>query len=1036
MRHRKIVSLTAAIYWLTIISIRAQQINIPRVDNMPSLPTTLLIRDWAVVARQYDSLVYDVTRTGSDWPLVTLGASGINYPGIRPIFMDSYVGSAFHGSQAEAINIIPSLVGASLVGIDKSNQFGANWVESAADFFNKRNGQNVYLNNSSGNSGSDWWYDIMPNVFFYQLYSLYPAATNFETQFVSVADVWQGAVRKMGGSATPWKVPVMNYRAWNLSTDQPLASGVIEPEAAGSLSWLLYNAYIKKGNKDYLQTAQMCMDFLNSLNSNPSYEIQLPYGVLTAARMNAELGSAYDVEKMLNWVFNRGPLRGWGNIIGTWNGNSVSGLVGEANDAGDDYAFIMNGFQQAAALVPLVKYDKRFARAIGKWMVNVANASRLFYTSYIPADHQDSYAWSTANDPNSVIAHESLKQIWNNFPLFARGDAILGGWASTDLALYSSSHVGYLGAIVHKTNIDGVLSLDLNKTDFYGNSTFPRFLIYNPYTTAKSITITLGPGNFDIYDAINEKVILSGVTGNTTVTIGADSARLLVYLPGGATLTQKNGNLYSANTVVDYHYHYDFSGRFRIKSLAVQKSRILINSKDTAYCYVENATAPVLYTWALNGHTIYSGTNNILNWNSPAVEGLYKLSCSVTSDSLNQSDTLVIEVDSLIPEKPHITGLHANKTFYFVNDSADLNISVTDINGSPLSYKWSADSGAFLRSDAEIAVWTAPASAGIYAVKCHIENIFGLSADTSVNVLVKSGLGTPENPLVYYPFDGDVKDYSGNGFNAILSGPQLTTDALGEPQRAYHFSSSSDIIYTPNQTALNFQNAITLSFWLKLDQVPEECYVISHGSWEERYKVSVTPERKLRWSIKTDQGTRDLDNSTALTLNTFYHFTVAYTGYSMEIYVNGNLDVFMALSGKIQQTSKDLTIGHKDRSTNSYFLRGTIDEVKIFDHELPVSQIKLLPTLWNQYTSVGLPFGSSFTIYPNPADQSVFINSGPDEPTLSIEAFDMMGRKLDMVSSQIDPKTYFLQMINPIHGLVVIRVVYKGGESTGRVIFR
>ncbi len=423
----------------------SQQINIARVEEMPSMPSPYLMRDWFEVARKYDSLVYDVHHTGLNWPLVSLGTSGINYPGIKPILMDSYVGSDAHGSQAEAINIIPSLVGASLAGINKSNQFGVNWVVSAKDFFNKHNGQNVYLNGSSSASGHDWWYDVMPNVFFYQLYSLYPQTADFNEQFTSVADTWQGAVYKMGGSATPWTVPEMNYRAWDLSSQTPLASGVIEPEASGSLAWLMYNAYHEAGDKNYLYSAQMCMDFLNGLNTNPSYEIQLPYGTLTAARMNAELGTVYDVEKMVNWVFDRGPLRGWGTITGKWNGSDVSGLVGEANDAGDDYAFVMNGFQHAAALVPMVKYDKRFARAIAKWTLNIANASRFFYRDYLPADHQDSYAWSTQYDPASVIAHESLKQVWNNVNLFARGDAIAGGWSSTNLSLYSSSSVGYLG---------------------------------------------------------------------------------------------------------------------------------------------------------------------------------------------------------------------------------------------------------------------------------------------------------------------------------------------------------------------------------------------------------------------------------------------------------------------------------------------------------------------------------------------------------------------------------------------------------------
>jgi hypothetical protein len=101
-------------------------------------------------------------------------------------------------------------------------------------------------------------------------------------------------------------------------------------------------------------------------------------------------------------------LRGWGSIVGTWGGNDVSGLIGEANDGGNDYAFVMNGFQQAAALAPLPKYDKRYAKAIAKWILNITNASRLFYWNALPQANQDSWAWASVNDPEACIPHESM----------------------------------------------------------------------------------------------------------------------------------------------------------------------------------------------------------------------------------------------------------------------------------------------------------------------------------------------------------------------------------------------------------------------------------------------------------------------------------------------------------------------------------------------------------------------------------------------------------------------------------------------------
>lgn len=315
-----------------------QQLHIQRIDQMPESPMPLLIRDWKAVARDYDSFVFDLNKTGPYLPLSRPGTPGqFNYAANTPWFIDSYVGVNDHLNQAEAINLMPAIVGACLVGIDKSHQDGMNRVAMVKDFFNRKNGQNVYLNSYSTTSGHDWWYDVMPNVYFYQLRSLYPdAAPEFASQFISVADRWLICVNQLGGSTMPWKLPNMNWRAFNLATGLPLTTGVPEPESAGSIAWLLDNAYVETGNRKYFQGAQLALEFLAGLTSNPSYELQLPYGTLAAARMNAVEGTDYPLQKLLDWCFNRGNLRGWGSIVGKWGGYDVSGLIGEANDGGND----------------------------------------------------------------------------------------------------------------------------------------------------------------------------------------------------------------------------------------------------------------------------------------------------------------------------------------------------------------------------------------------------------------------------------------------------------------------------------------------------------------------------------------------------------------------------------------------------------------------------------------------------------------------------------------------------------------------------
>jgi hypothetical protein len=397
----------------------SQQVSIPRIDLMPNSPSPYFMRDWRSVARGYDSLVFDFNRTGTYLPLVWLNTNTQNYPLHDGFGLHTVVGTTAPAS-AEAINCIPAVVGASLAGIDMSNHQGRNWALMAEEWFNNRPEQNVYKNHPVDNTGDDWWYETMPNVFFYQLNDLYPGTGSFDYQFTKIADRWLEASRAMGASLTPWNIPNMDHRGWYLQTMTPYDNGVHEPEAAGAIGWLLYNAWVRTGNVNYRAGAEGAMEFLNGLSGNPSYELQLSYGTYIAARMNAELGTNYDVNKMLNWCFNVGPLRSWGAITGKWWSYDCAGLIGEVNGI-NDYAFAMNTFEQIGALVPMVRYDDRFARAIGKWVLNAANASRLFYVGFLPDGNQDSEQWGRQYDSSSVIAHEAMRQFNGGPPRMRRG---------------------------------------------------------------------------------------------------------------------------------------------------------------------------------------------------------------------------------------------------------------------------------------------------------------------------------------------------------------------------------------------------------------------------------------------------------------------------------------------------------------------------------------------------------------------------------------------------------------------------------------
>ena len=1015
----------------TFLAANAQQISIPRIDLMPNMPAPYVMREWKQVALNYDNLVFDTSKTGTYLPITAVSTSnGINYPALKTIRMDTYIGQTDHGRVAEAINILPAVVGASLVGVDKTTQLNTNWVVKVKDFFNKQNGENVYLNNYSTTSGSDWWYEIMPNVFFYQLYSLYPSVdADFTTQFTIIADRELGVLKKLGGTVQPWNPPSMNYRAFNLLTGTPNAGSVPEPEAAGSISWIMYQAYVQTHNTKYLEGAQLALDFLQNWTSNPSYEIQLPYGIATAARMNAVEGTNYDIQKMMNLTFSSGlnTLRGWGTITGTWNGYDVSGLIGEANDGGNDYAFSMNGFQHAAALTPVAKYDKRFARALGKWILNLANSSRLYYRNALPQANQEpaSYAWSVQNDTASCIPYESMKQTLNGVSPFATGDALSGGGAATNLSLYSGSSVGYLASIISKTNVEGILQIDLNKTDFRGDTTYPAYLYYNPAATAQSVQLTLPAGNFDVYDAITESVLSTNVSGSFSFNIPSDSVRQLSLYPSGNIPIVK-GRLKSVNGhVIDYHVGSDFTNPLRIKAFSVSDTIVQKLKSLQLYCLPENnASTNVSFQWFQDNVQVATTTTGSYTWLAPGTPGLVQLSCkiSVNGDTVTSTQLPVKIVDLIVP-LPVISDISFSTDMPF-----DINSTLTVsaiLNTTDVTYSWSSVYGTLTNSVTASPTWILPGTPGIYSITLSVTNTSGTTNFTK-SVLIKDFTALSEPvPLIYYPFNGDAKNKAQNAFHGVSVGAVSTTGANGVANGAYGFPSSDAYIYTPNDSKLNFQDKIAVSFWVKPDALPNsEQFIISHGSWEERYKISVIPNQKVRWTVKTNDATVDLDADSVLQVGKYDHYTAIYTGYSMELYRNGKLSAFKAQTGLIQTTQKSITFGRKDEGTTLYNFVGAVDEVRIYDAELSPSLLKLLPATFKlKATGVDTVVISVMKILPNPFVNEFAVSLPTGETIGKKEVFDLLGKAV-FLSADSSPT---VQLTLP-NGFYIVRITSGSGK--------
>ncbi len=686
------------------------QSAIARVAGMPNLPQPYAMRDWSRVTGDYIDLVFDFERRGDHLPLVRWLDDDHTM-----VSIPAYIGGP---RDPEAINYLAAVVSGALIGLDMRSHRGQDWVALGMKFFSKTEG--VYVNRLRATTGKSFWYDIFPNVLSYQVDALYPNDAQREQQALSVAQRWHEACVALGGSADPPALPNFDHTGFCLATMQPMEQGWIEPEAAAGIAWLEYLAWVRFKDPRFLTAADWAIRSLEErpADQSPLYEVLLPYGALTAARMNAELGRDYDVAKLVNECFEpRGRPQarpGWGVISDRWHGLDAHGLVGSTTD-GEGYAFAMNTFQWAGALVPLARYDTRYARDVGKWVLNLANAARLFYPNAHDAEHQSSYAWTTAQDGKSAIAYEGIRKwkrgaavatadyrttrgslvqgsfsstharaevppnlqvfeedagagapfehVWefelpdvrkrwlvvaaeridgghvgNSFHFsfasdpagsytaafslsgvkpaqvvglpeslrgklyvkvessdrgaawggqdqlavdamaisyrseigpFAQGDQVVSfvdlleqatvpivlyrpAAATTDLGLYGSSHVGILGGIIKRTSVEGILQLDLLKTDYFHADAYPTFLYYNPYASAKTVEIDVDSAATDVYDAVTNQFLGRNVRGIAQITIPADSARIVVLAPAGGKLRRDGKRTLIGDVVVRY----------------------------------------------------------------------------------------------------------------------------------------------------------------------------------------------------------------------------------------------------------------------------------------------------------------------------------------------------------------------------------------------------------------------------------------------------------------------------------------------------
>jgi len=234
-----------------------------------------------------------------------------------------------------------------------------------------------------------------------------------------------------------------------------------------------------------------------------------------------------------------------------------------------------------------------------------------------------------------------------------------------------------------------------------------------------------------------------------------------------------------------------------------------------------------------------------------------------------------------------------------------------------------------------------------------------------------------QTPVASYSFSSNARDASTFKNNASVNGASLTSDRFGWANSAFSFDGKQGAITAPNAEQLNSATT-SISFWVNVRSLPAqgEVYILSHGGWQERWKISLPAHGKPVFTTHAASCCNDMDSGDGneLKVGEWKHVVMTHDGTMDKIYMNGILVNEKAYAGDLNMTTFPFGIGYNPIDKANYF-DGSLDEVMLFDQALTAQQIADLYTTQSSAPTVAAGIVAAYDFANFGKDNSIYSNT-------------------------------------------------------------